>query len=128
MALAGLVGFNAAALFISAEEKGPSKEDLTFFDEKVKPILINQCYDCHSAKAKKVKGKLKLDTKEDFEKGGENGKIVDGTDPEKSMMIKAVRWMDEDIKMPPKKKLADAEIKTLEEWVKRGAPYPATKK
>lgn len=128
MAIAGVFVVSAASLFVSAEDKAPTQADLDFFDKKVKPILTERCYECHSAKAKKVKGKLKLDTKEDFEKGGEDGKIVEGSDLDKSPIVKAVRWMDEDLKMPPKKKLPDAEIKTIEEWVKRGAPYPATKK
>lgn len=128
MAIAGVFVISAASVFVSAEDKAPNKADLDFFDKKVKPILTERCYECHSAKAKKVKGKLKVDTKEDFEKGGEDGKIVVPGDLEKSPMIKAVRWVDEDLQMPPKKKLTDAEIKTLEEWVKRGAPYPATAK
>ena len=69
-----------------------------------------------------------MDTKEDFLKGGEDGKIVEPGNPDKSMIIKAIRWEDEDTKMPPKKKLSDEQIKNFEEWVKRGAPYPETKK
>src|ERR1051326_8653197 len=85
----------------------PSVADIEFFSKKIKPVLEERCYECHSSKAKKVKGKLKMDTKEDFLKGGEDGKIVEPGNPEKSMIIKAISWEDEDTKMPPKKKLSD---------------------
>src|SRR5262245_3720450 len=125
----GIAGFGLGAR--AAEQLAVAKDDpagIEFFEKKIRPVMAERCYECHSAKAKKVKGKLKMDTKEDFEKGGETGKIVIPGDVEKSPIIKAVRWKDEDLQMPPKEKLPDEQIKLFEEWVKMGAPYPATKK
>src|SRR5947199_2187248 len=104
-------------------------EGTEFFEKKIRPVMVERCYECHSATAKKLKGKLKLDTKEDFEKGGESGAVVVPGDPEKSLLIKAIRYKDEDLQMPPKnKKLPDEQIHDFEQWVKMGAPYPATAK
>src|SRR3954466_14714781 len=104
-------------------------EGSEFFEKKIRPVMVERCYECHSATAKKLKGKLKLDTKEDFEKGGESGPVVVPGDPEKSLLIKAIRYKDEDLQMPPKnKKLPDEQIHDFEQWVKMGAPYPASAK
>src|SRR6266566_4886613 len=105
-------------------------EGTEFFEKKIRPVMVERCYECHSASAKKLKGKFRLDTKEDFEKGGETGAAVTPGDPEKSLLIKAIRYKDEDLQMPPKnKKLPDEQIHDFEQWVKMGAAYPAgTKK
>ena len=70
-----------------------------------------------------------MDTREGLLKGGEDGPVVKGGDPDGSPLIKAVRYADRDLQMPPKKdgagKLTDGEIAALEDWVKRGAPIPA---
>jgi len=107
-----------------------SAADLTpaqtqFFESKIRPILANNCYKCHSQSAEKVKGGLFLDTKEALLKGGETGPAVVPGDPEKSLLIKAVRYTDPDLQMPPKgNKLTDDQIADLTAWVKMGAPDP----
>src|SRR3954449_1771415 len=85
-------------------------EGSDFFEKKIRPVMVERCYECHSATAKKVKGKFKLDTREDFEKGGDTGPAVVPGDPEKSLLIKAIRYKDEDLAMPPKMKLPDEQI------------------
>ena len=96
-----------------------------FFEIKIRPVLADNCYKCHSAQATKVKGGLWLDTREGSLKGGETGAAVVPGDLEKSLLIKAVRYTDPDLQMPPKdKKLSDAQIADLEAWVKMGAPDP----
>jgi hypothetical protein len=96
-----------------------------FFENKIRPIFANNCYKCHSQSAEKVKGGLLLDTKETLLKGGETGLAIVPGDPEKSLLIKAVRYTDPDLQMPPKgKKLSDGEIADLVSWVKMGAPDP----
>src|SRR4051794_31011091 len=100
-------------------------EGTEFFEKKIRPVMVERCYECHSATAKKLKGKFKLDSKEDFEKGGDTGPAVVAGDPEKSLLIKAIRYKDEDLAMPPKMKLGDEQIRDFEQWVKMGAPYPA---
>jgi hypothetical protein len=100
-------------------------DDDTFFESKVRPVLINRCYECHSVE-KKTKGGLALDSREGWEIGGDNGPAIIPGDLTKSLVIKAVRYADDDFAMPPKSKMPADEIAILEEWVKRGAPDPRT--
>ena len=101
----------------------PSTEQVDFFEKQIRPILVNRCYECHSAE-KKTKGGLALDTAESVLKGGDTGPALVAGDPEKSLLIEAVRYKNHDLQMPPKKQLSEAEVKTLEDWVKMGAPDP----
>jgi hypothetical protein len=103
-----------------------SREQVEFYEKKVQPILEQNCYKCHSHQAEKIKGGLVLDSREGLLKGGETGPAVVPGNPEQSLLIKAVRHVDEDLQMPPKKTLADPDIATLTEWVKLGAPYGET--
>jgi len=100
-------------------------EQLEFFESKIRPILVDKCYSCHSDQAKKLKGGLRLDTREGVLKGGSSGLVLVPGDPESSPLIKAVRYVDSDLAMPPKgEKLPDEQIHMLEQWVKMGAPDP----
>ncbi|MGB8166205.1 MAG: PSD1 and planctomycete cytochrome C domain-containing protein [Chthoniobacteraceae bacterium] len=103
----------------------PTKEQAEFFESKIRPILAEACYKCHSLEKGKSKGDLTLDTKEGLLKGGENGKIVVPGDPAKSPLVTAITYVDKDLQMPPKgEKLSDSQIALLTEWVKMGAPDP----
>jgi len=102
-----------------------SADDNAFFESKVRPLLVEHCYECHSAE--KTKGGLALDTKAGWEKGGDSGPAILPGKPDESLLIKAVRYHDEDLAMPPQKKggkLPDSAIAALTEWVKMGAPDP----
>lgn len=107
-----------------ADIVAPSKEGIEFFEKNIRPILTNRCYECHSATAKKVKGKLLLDSRAGIAKGGESGQVIIPGDVEKSRLIVALRWTDSELTMPPKEKLSAAEIAHFEEWVQMGAPDP----
>ncbi len=101
--------------------------DLQFFETKIRPILADKCYKCHSKEADKVKGGLLLDSKEALFHGGNTGPAIVPGKPDDSLLIQAVRYKDEDLQMPPKgEKLSDQQIADLTEWVKRGAPDPRT--
>ncbi|HEV7404044.1 MAG TPA: PSD1 and planctomycete cytochrome C domain-containing protein [Chthoniobacteraceae bacterium] len=100
-----------------------SPEQADFFEKQIRPIFANRCYECHSAE-KKQKGGLALDTRASTLKGGDTGPALVVGDPAKSLLIEAVRYENHDLQMPPKKRLAEAEVKALEEWVKMGAPDP----
>jgi hypothetical protein len=108
----------------SATEIEPAK--LEFFESKIRPIFADNCYECHSLlNPKKIKGGLTLDTRDGLLKGGDSGPVIVPGDPEKSLLIKAVRYADETLQMPPKnKKLSDDKITYLVEWIKMGAPDP----
>ncbi|MBI5397511.1 MAG: PSD1 domain-containing protein [Verrucomicrobia bacterium] len=122
VALAAL-GVSAGVVF--AEDAKLSSDQVQFFETKIRPILADNCYKCHSAESEKVKAGLYMDTRDGLLKGGNSGPIIVPGDPEKSLMIKAVRYTDPDLQMPPKdKKLSDAQINDLVAWVKMGAPDP----
>jgi hypothetical protein len=100
-----------------------AETDEVFFERKIRPVLLEHCVSCHGPE--KQKGHLRLDTPEGIRAGGETGAIFEAGDPEKSRMIRAVRYLDEDLKMPPKKRLSDAQVEDLARWVKGGAAMPA---
>ncbi len=100
-----------------------------FFESKIRPILADHCYKCHSTEAGKSKADLLLDTREALRKGGTTGPAIVPGDPDKSLLIEAVRYASEDLQMPPKEeggRLAPEKIALLEQWVKMGAPDPRT--
>jgi hypothetical protein len=102
-----------------------AEDGLEFFEKKVRPLLTERCYECHSPE-KKVKGGLRLDNRDGWVKGGDNGPAIVPGEPEKSLLITAVRYKDRDLQMPEKRKMPDEEIAILEQWVKMGAPDPRT--
>ena len=99
---------------------------LDFFENKIRPVLGDHCYKCHSTFAEKIKGGLLLDSREALLKGGDSGKAIVPGDPDASLLIKAVRYTDPDLQMPKDKKLDDDQIADLVKWVKMGAPDPRT--
>jgi hypothetical protein len=107
---------------------GPAQnqpDGVEFFEKKIRPLLAEHCYECHSA-GKKTKGGLNLDSREGWMKGGDSGMTLVPGDPEASLLIKAVRYKDKEFQMPPKRKLSDTQIADFEQWVKLGAPDPRT--
>ncbi|MEQ1862131.1 MAG: PSD1 and planctomycete cytochrome C domain-containing protein [Chthoniobacteraceae bacterium] len=118
----GAISDGARAEFVSA----PTAEQIAFFESRIRPVLVERCYECHSAKADKIKGGLLLDSRAGIAKGGDTGPAVTPGDLDASLLIEAVRYQDKDFAMPPKKKLPPEQIAALEEWVKMGAPDPRT--
>jgi len=113
--------FLASSSALAADPAG-----LAFFEQKVRPVLVEHCYSCHSADAKKLKGNLYLDSKAGWEKGGDSGEavIIPGK-PEESRLIRTVQHLEADMEMPPKKpKLPDSVVADLVTWVNMGAPDP----
>jgi mono/diheme cytochrome c family protein len=86
-------------------------------------ILERSCVKCHGPD--KQKGGLRLDSHAAVRKGGTEGEVVVAGEPEKSRLIAAIGWTDEDTRMPPKQKLSDEDIAILTEWVRAGAAWPA---
>ncbi len=101
--------------------------DFEFFEKKVRPVLVKHCYKCHSADAKKLGGGLPLDHREGLRQGGETGPAIVVGKPDQSLLIKAIRYEDDSLKMPPKGKLPAAAIADLEIWIKNGANDPRDK-
>src|SRR5712691_7796480 len=109
--------FATLLLVIRSAAAEPATEQIEFFEKKIRPLFVEHCYTCHSEKAEKLKGGLRLDTPEALLKGGDSGPAVIAGDPDASLLIKAVRYTDPDLQMPPKnKKLPAEEIANLEAW------------
>src|ERR1700691_6466216 len=111
--------------FGQAPAPAPSSiaQDPNFFENKVRPILAENCYDCHTAAEM---GGLRVDSRERLLQGGKSGPAVLPGDPDKSLLIQALRQTG-DLKMPKGGKLKPAEVQALAEWVKAGAPWPEAK-
>lgn len=105
---------------LADEAAKPTPEQVQFFETKVRPILVANCQKCHSGA--KPKGDLSLDSRGGLLAGGESGDVVVPGQPEKSLLVEAINHSS--IEMPPDKKLAEADIATLTEWVRIGAPWP----
>ena len=97
--------------------------DSEFFESKVRPILADNCYTCHTDAAM---GGLRLDSLEAVLRGGKSGPVVMPGKPEESVLIQAVQRTHARLKMPPTAALAASEVDVLVEWVKRGVPWGET--
>lgn len=101
---------------------------LEFFEKKIRPVLVEHCYQCHSAEsvaANKLKGGLRLDTQGGTRAGGDTGPAVVPGKVDASLLIKALR--QDQFEMPPKGKLPDSVIADFVKWIEMGAPDPRTK-
>src|SRR5260370_7551235 len=100
----------------------PDAASVEFFENKVRPLLVGHCRECHSA-ATKQRGGLTLDSRATLLKGGDSGPAVPPGDPSPSLLVKAIRYQDE-LRMPKRGKLTDEQIADLTAWVRMGAPWP----
>ena len=101
-------------------------EQIEFFEKKIRPVLVDKCYDCHSEESGKMKGDLVLDSRDGIRTGGERGPGIVPFKPDDSFVILAIR-QEGRLAMPPEKKggrLPDEVIADFEKWVSMGAPDP----
>ena len=109
---------------VKSEDQSVNRFDAArFFHLQIEPILKRRCFECHSHQHK-TKGGLALDSKPGWEMGGESGAAVKPGDLKNSLLVQAIRHLDEDTAMPPDEKLSAVEIALLETWVMLGAPDP----
>lgn len=101
-----------------------SSDQVAFYEKEVRPLLTQHCLKCHGAEAK-VKGGLNLATRQAVLTGGDSGPAADLKSPTTSLLLKAIAYTDENHRMPPKGKLAEADIAVLTKWVTEGLPFPA---
>ncbi|QDU11187.1 Planctomycete cytochrome C [Gimesia aquarii] len=121
----GLFGLLTPALF--AAESQPDQAGLDFFEKKIRPVLIQHCYECHSEDTKNLKGSLLLDSKHGLLKGGDSGAALVPGKPAESLLLETLRYGEDSYQMPPKGKLPDAVIANFEKWIAMGAPDPRNK-
>jgi hypothetical protein len=121
------VSFLSFSVVSDAAEQSPGLDSVAFFESKIRPVLIDKCYNCHSETANKVRGGLLVDTREGIRRGGDGGPAVVPGDLNRSLLIEAIRHTNPDTAMPPEKsggKLPDSVIADFEQWIRMGAPDP----
>lgn len=118
----GTVPEPAAPTFATA----PTPEQTEFFERHIRPVLVEHCYECHSAGAKKLKGGLVLDSRAGVMRGGDTGPSITPGEPDASLLIQAIRHTDPNLTMPPDARLPAETIANFEKWVRMGAPDPRT--
>ncbi len=111
-----------AALPLFAQ--APSTGSVDHFESRIRPVLAKHCFACHSAQAPVVQGGLRLDTPQSFRAGGNRGPAATPGDPERSLLLRALRHTEADLKMPPGKPLAPGVVQDFERWIRDGAPFP----
>ena len=110
-----------------ATARAEAQDGIDFFEQKIRPVLVQKCYRCHSAEAaenKKLRGGLYLDTRAGIRKGGDTGPAVVPGDLDKSLLLEALHYKNDDLQMPPSGQLPEAVIADFVRWVKMGAPDP----
>jgi len=117
--IALIVSFATAFSATAADDP----KGIEFFEKKIRPVLVDNCYECHSAQAKKTKGNLTVDSREGLLKGGDNGPAIEPGKPGISLIVKALQRTGE-LKMPPKKALPPDVIADFAKWIEMGAPDP----
>ena len=95
------------------------------FEQHIRPLLAEHCYECHSSESKSLQGGLRLDTPNGILVGGDSGPSVVASKPDESLLVQAVRYHDLDSAMPPAGKLSEELIVKLELWVRSGASMPS---
>jgi hypothetical protein len=118
-----LLALFAVAVFLSPAVRGQGQRaDDHFFELKIRPVLADKCFKCHGSR--KASHGLRLDSRAALLQGGERGAAIAPGDPEKSLLIQALRYAHDELKMPPDKQLAAAVVADFADWVKQGAPWP----
>ena len=106
---------------LHAEEKQDPAQ-IEFFETKIRPVLVQHCYSCHSLESDSVKGGYLLDSRKAIRQGGDSGAGIVPGEPEESLLLSAMKY--ESFEMPPKGKLPEQVIKDFETWIKNGAVDP----
>lgn len=117
-----------ASWFIALPSSVLADDSESFFEAKIRPVLLGTCFRCHGDS--KTSGSLKVDSREALLKGGDSGPAIVPGKPETSLLIRAIQRQDGVAAMPPEKKhaLRTDQVADLVSWVKSGAPWPATSK
>ena len=115
LATAGALGQAGAAV---ADAAG-----IAFFEKNIRPVRANNCYQCHSAEARNLKGELFLDSKQGMLNGGESGPVIVPGKPAESRLLRAIRQVGK-LKMPPRDKLSGQVAANFAKWIRMGAPDP----
>jgi hypothetical protein len=122
------IGFVACVVVLTVHWHYASAQEMSleenFFETRIRPLLHERCLSCHSADENNTEGGLALDTKEGWIRGGGRGPAIIPGETDRSLLIQAVRYDDESLRMPPDEKLSETEIEDLKQWIHSGAFDP----
>ena len=99
-------------------------DSAAYFEKHIRPLFVSHCYECHSHTSSKVKGGLRLDSREGWSKGGDSGPAIKPGQPDQSLLLQAVSYENTDLQMPPKQRLSNSDRAHLSNWIAQGAPDP----
>ncbi|MCO6046978.1 PSD1 and planctomycete cytochrome C domain-containing protein [Aeoliella sp. ICT_H6.2] len=118
----------AVACCVLIAEVAPADEhsSLEFYEAKIRPILVNRCYECHDGENAEGAANLRLDYRGGWQTGGDSGPAIAADKPEQSLLLRAISYDDPDLQMPPRSKMPDREIELLRQWIASGAIAPDT--
>ncbi len=119
-----LWGGLSVLLWMLGVSSAGANDGLEFFEKKVRPVLVEHCFKCHGSQ--KQWGSLRLDSREGLLRGGDSGAAIVPGKPQESLLVRAIRHEDPDLKMPKDSKLPERQIADLVRWIEMGAPFPAS--
>ena len=122
--LCGMGGILFVLQSTQTSAQTPSAEQVEFFEKSIRPVLADNCYRCHGEDVEELKGGLNLTYREGLLSGGDSGPTLVPGEIEKSLIVEAIEYGDEDFRMPPKEKLAEEAISSIKKWIAMGAPDP----
>lgn len=97
-----------------------------FFEQHIRPLLIEKCYECHSHESGESDGDLFLDSASAMQKGGSRGAVLVAGKPNQSLLMRVINYRDRNLQMPPSGKLSEAQIELIQAWIESGATDPRT--
>ncbi len=112
------------ALICQARLAAQSPDSVEFFENRIRPVLVQECYECHASQADELGGSLLLDSSHGMMNGGDSGPAIDPGNVQGSLLISAIRY--ESSEMPPSGKLPERVIHDFEQWIAAGATDPRT--
>jgi hypothetical protein len=107
-----------------AKARADRVESLLLYQRSVRPLFVEHCYECHSARAARPESGLRLDTVDGPFRGGATGPAVIPGDPDGSMLIRALDYASETARMPPRGKLPESKVDPVRRWIATGAAIP----
>jgi hypothetical protein len=118
-----LLCFAIASLSVQVFASEGETSGIDFFESRIRPVLVQHCYECHSTQAKTIEGGLRLDSRDSMLTGGDGGRIIEPGDPDASRLLQAIRY--EDLEMPPNGQLPEAVAADFAKWIRSGAEIPS---
>lgn len=115
----------AALAFRAATASDFTPAQVEFFEQRIRPVLAEHCYRCHSAMSERLKAGLRVDSREHLLRGGDSGPAIVPGNTGNSLLLRAISYEDPDLQMPPQSRLPAATVADLRTWIQDGAAWPA---